>query len=69
MLLKNNAKRLIGVNFGGEKFNLKPAGEAVEVPNDAVKTAYVQHLLDSGDIVKASKPKVTKPKSDEKEEV
>ena len=69
MLLKNNAKRLIGINFGGEKFNLKPAGVAVEVPNDASKTAYVQHLLDSGDVLILSKPKAVKPKSDEKEDI
>ena len=54
---------------GGEKFNLKPAGVAVEVPNDASKTAYVQHLLDSGDVLILSKPKAVKPKSDEKEDI
>lgn len=51
MHLKNEAARLITVNFGGEKFKILPGeNPAVEVPDEAAKLPFVKALLKSGDL-------------------
>lgn len=66
-LLKNNAKRLITLNgphtnqkdangrvIGvkpGDKYDLLPAGAAVDVPQSVADIAYAKALIKTGDIV------------------
>lgn len=65
MLLINNSARLIDINHTHTnarkekeviRFRLMPAGKAVDVPEEAVKSSFVQALLDSGDLSKYKKP-------------
>ena len=49
MHLKNEAARLITVNYGGEKIKILPGhNPAVEVPDEAASLPFVKTLLKSG---------------------
>ena len=51
MHLKNEAARLITVNYGGEKFKILPGeNPAVEVPDEAASLPFVKALLKSGSL-------------------
>jgi len=55
MLIKNKSARLIGFSWNKVKYNLMPAGPAVEVPDDAAKSAFLKGLLRSKDVEKVVK--------------
>lgn len=85
MLLKNNAKRLIIINYkhdvkrnkdgepvntilAGQSWKLIPAGDPVDVPDEACEQDYVQELIEKNDLVIAATPKKKAEKKDDGEE-
>lgn len=50
MNIINKSARLIDFSWNKEKYRLMPAGEPVKVPDEAMKSAFLKSLLDSGDI-------------------
>lgn len=59
MMVKNLAKRLISINVGDvsnvktgmKTWDLMPAGDAVDIPDDVVKHhKYLKHLKNVGDV-------------------
>lgn len=72
MLLKNNVARLITINGTYRKkvvkIDLMPAGDAVDVPDSIAGTAYVQSLIDAGDVLVIGEP-AAKPAKEEAVEV
>ncbi|MCE2029286.1 hypothetical protein [Sessilibacter corallicola] len=58
MFLKNNSRRLISINFPPAtakdkpiKYDIKPAGDLVEVDDKAKELPFVKKMLDIGDLV------------------
>lgn len=45
MKIKNNSARLIGFSWDKVKYDLLPAGPDVEVPDAAMKSAFLKSLL------------------------
>jgi hypothetical protein len=47
--LKNLDKRLITINHGGKRYDIKCGDNpSVEVPDEVMKTDFVKHLVDAG---------------------
>lgn len=62
MFVKNNCARLISINDGKKVFDIIPGINAVvEISDAAAGLAFTQNLLESGDLVEVSEPKVEKP--------
>jgi len=50
--LKNMDKRLITINHGGKRYDIKCGNNpAVEVPDEACKSDFVKHLIETGKLV------------------
>lgn len=74
MKVKNNCARLIDINFEDEKYRLMPAGESVDMPDEALeKSDFLNALIDDGSVKVTKKPKTSKssekdkPEADKKE--
>ena len=50
MFIKNKSARLIDFSWNKKKYRLMPAGKAVEVPDDASKSAFLKALIKDGDV-------------------
>ena len=50
MKILNKAARLINFNFGGTKYKLMPAGNSVEVPDEAMGSKFLKALIELGDV-------------------
>lgn len=68
MKIKNKSARLIDFSWNKEKFRLMPAGDAVEVPKEAMKSAFLKSLIDSGDVAISSKEDKSEDKAEDKSE-
>lgn len=66
MFIKNKSARLVTFTWKGEKFPLMPAGKAVEVPDEAKDSVFLNALIDSGDLAKTSKTKAPVLSDEEK---
>ena len=55
MHIINKSARLITFSWNKKKYPLMPAGKAVEVPDDAMKSAFLKALMKDGSI-EESKP-------------
>lgn len=58
MLLKNNSRRLISINLPPAtakdkpiKYDIKPAGDLVEVDAKAEKLPFVKKMLEAGELI------------------
>jgi hypothetical protein len=63
--------RPITINHGSDKYEIIPNGDNsqfVEVPNDVVKTQFVQNLINSGDLIVKGYEEPKKGKDDEEDE-
>lgn len=63
--------RSITINHGGAKYEIIPGGdnsEFVEVPDEAVKQKFVQHLIDSGELIVKGYSEPVKGENDEEDE-
>lgn len=50
--LKNMDKRLITINHGGKRYDIKCGNNpSVEVPDEALKTDFVKNLINTGKLV------------------
>ncbi len=53
--LKNLDKRLITINHGGKRYDIKCGDNpSVEVPDEAMKTDFVKHLVETGKLAVVS---------------
>jgi len=50
MHIINKSARLIDFSWNKKKYRLMPAGKAVEVPDDATKSAFLKALIKDGSI-------------------
>lgn len=73
MFLKNTGARLVMLNTAKPKagsYNIIPAGDAVEVPDDEINKhvkAYIDGLIEAGDLVEVAAPKAEKAYSKKSE--
>jgi hypothetical protein len=69
MLLKNNVARLITINHNGKRYDVKPGeNPSVDVPDEACKTAFVQNLINTGQLLAQVGGAVTADVVDDKAE-
>lgn len=54
MYIINKSARLIDFSWDKEKYRLMPAGAAVEVPDEAMKSAFLKSLIKDGSVAKES---------------
>lgn len=62
--------RSITINHGDKKYQIIPNGDNsqfVEVPNDVVKTKFVQNLVDSGELIVKGQEEPLKGKDEEED--
>lgn len=50
MHIINKSKRLIDFSWNKKKYRLMPAGKAVEVPDEAAKSAFLKALIKDGSV-------------------
>jgi len=63
--------RPITINHGDKQYEIIPNGDSsqfVDVPNDVVKTKFVQNLINSGDLIVKGYEEPVKGKDEEEDE-
>lgn len=56
MYIINKSARLIDFSWDKEKYRLMPAGEAVEIPDGAMKSAFLKALIKDGSVSNEDSP-------------
>ena len=54
MHIINKSARLIDFSWNKKKYRLMPAGSAVDVPDDAMKSTFLKALIEDGSIGKVA---------------